>query len=91
MPNCKTCRAEIRWAVTVNGKKIPIDAAPAAGGNITLSERAKQAPIAVMLDAQGNAPLPALQPSAEAPRYTSHFATCPDAENYRKAGARPKV
>lgn len=114
MPKCKSCDAEIRWAVTVNGKKIPIDAAPAAGGNITLTERPaapssrpyvgasgkvedrittrrEQPPIAVMIDAEGQAQLPGLQPSSEAPRYKSHFATCPDAAKYREAGARPKV
>lgn len=91
MSKCKTCYAEIRWAVTVNGKKIPIDARGDVGGNITLQERPGKPPIAVVLDAAGNAPMPSLQPSAEAPRYLSHFATCPDAEKYRAAGARPKV
>lgn len=81
--NCKSCSAEIRWAVTVNGKKIPIDWAPVANGNITLSEREGLPPIAVMVTAQGDAFLPALQPSAEAPRYVSHFATCPAAAAYR--------
>lgn len=43
-----------------------------------------QPPIAVVLDAQGKAALPELQPSAEAPRYLSHFATCPNAGLHRK-------
>lgn len=93
MPKCKSCNAEIRWAVTVkDGKKIPIDADPAREkGNITLQERAGQPPLAVVLDAQGNAPIPSLQPSPDAPRYLSHFVTCPQAESFRKAAARPKV
>lgn len=92
MPKCKSCNAEIRWAVTVNGKKIPIDLlASGSGGNITLAEQPKGPPIAVVLDAAGNSPIPSLQPSAEAPRYQSHFVTCPQAESHRTAGARPKV
>lgn len=80
---CKSCSADIRWAVTVNGKKIPIDYAPVVKGNITLTERQGLPPIAVVLNAQGDAFLEALQPSAESPRYTSHFATCPDAAAFR--------
>lgn len=84
MPHCKSCNASIRWAVTPAGKKMPIDELPAPAGNVALLERDKAAPVAVVLDAEGNAPIPALQPSAGSPRYTSHFATCKFAAAYRR-------
>lgn len=83
MPKCRSCGAEIRWAKTPAGKAMPVDEKPAAGGNVALLERAG-GPIAVVLDAAGNAPLESLQPSPDAPRYLSHFATCPSAGLHRR-------
>ncbi len=33
---CKKCGAKIRWANTLNGKKIPLDARPNGEGNLNL-------------------------------------------------------
>lgn len=83
MPKCRSCNAEIRWAKTPAGKAMPVDEKPSATGNVCLIER-PTGPVAVYLNAEGKAPLPELQPSAEAPRYLSHFATCPNAGLHRK-------
>ncbi len=64
MPACRSCGAEIVWALTDKGKRMPLDALAerrfvlkTVGGQLTcLSE----------------------------PVYTSHFVTCPDADQHRK-------
>lgn len=33
---CRSCGAAIIWAKTINGKAIPLDAEPVAGGNVSL-------------------------------------------------------
>ena len=33
---CSSCGAAIVWAKTTKGKRMPVDAEPAAGGNINL-------------------------------------------------------
>ena len=35
---CRSCQAPIEWATSVKGKRMPLDAAPVKGGNITLTE-----------------------------------------------------
>jgi hypothetical protein len=62
---------------------MPVDVNTIAGGNVAIMQSEK-GPIAVVLDAAGKAPIDSLQPSPDAPRYTSHFATCPGAGLHRK-------
>ncbi len=68
---CRTCEAPIVWALTQNGKKMPLDAEPSAEGTFVLMNgstwRAKPEDIAV-----------------HRPLHTSHFATCPDRDQHRK-------
>jgi len=72
MSTCRSCGAPIIWAVTTTGAKMPLDADPDPEGLFVL-ERG----VAVhVIDAKG------------VDRYTSHFATCPDAASHRKA--KPK-
>ena len=75
MPACKSCGAGIIWAKTIKGATIPLDAEPTKTGNIVIED--------------GNA-LVYNNPDAIAPRlrseprYVSHFATCPNADEHRK-------
>ncbi|WP_431935768.1 5'-3' exonuclease [Micromonospora sp. RP3T] len=75
---CKSdnCRAKIRWAKTVDGKRMPVDFAPDPGGNL----------VRVMV-AAGDWRIRVLAagetPPADLPRWTSHYATCPDADAFR--------
>lgn len=40
MPACTSCKQQIEWRTSkVSGRKMPIDSAPAAGGNIVLVDR----------------------------------------------------
>lgn len=71
---CSSCGAAIVWAVTVAGARMPVDAAPSPKGNLVLEgETVRVVPPPDLLD--------------QRPRHTSHFATCPDAAQFRK----PKV
>lgn len=72
MSTCSTCGAPITWARTEKGdKSIPLDPAPAANGNLVLG------------DGGVRAHLPLFDPP-DIPRYVSHFATCPDADQHRR-------
>jgi hypothetical protein len=75
MPTCKSCGAEIVWAKTIKGRPIPLDPAPSPRGNIVIGE----AGIALVY----NAPAGIAPRFEDAPRYLSHFATCPDADLHR--------
>lgn len=83
MANCRSCRAIITWALTENDKKIPVDAAPTADGNITLTREDG-------LDDHGKPILrarvfPHVDAAPEgAVLYKSHFATCPNASGHRR-------
>lgn len=82
MSACRSCGAEVVWAVTEAGRRMPIDAQPVDGGNVILhpAERG-QSPTATVV---GKQPQPSLF-GDDGPRYTSHFATCPNAAEHRKA------
>lgn len=66
---CKSCKAAIIWCITGNGKKMPVDAKQNPAGNIVLEG---EAPTAVYVDPGTGT-------------HTSHFATCPNAAEHRKA------
>lgn len=76
--SCASCQAEIIWCVSVKGSRMPVDARPAADGNLSLTENGTAAPRATVL--------------AVAKRFgrtnlhKSHFATCQDADSWRKRG-----
>lgn len=95
MADCKSCRRPITWVVVAkSGKKMPIDRDPVADGNIVLTGE-KDTATGADLVAYEKQPLPAAgdrvafpmigEPSTTSrPRYTSHFATCPDADKHRR-------
>lgn len=75
MSRCRSCNAEIIWAITENGKKIPLDAEPVAR------------PIGLFaIDTSTDPPL-AVSTASERrePEYRSHFATCPNADQHRRS------
>lgn len=87
-PRCKSCQAPIRWGRTEKGKGVPLDPEPVSDGNLLLD------PDAGMVLVGGNpvAELPVRHlrrgedPGPDATRYRSHFATCPDADDWRGQG-----
>jgi len=80
---CKICGAAVLWATTKNGKTTPLDAEPAENGNlelVTMGGKLHAVPA-------GKQPLnsePVLFCEPGAKRYRSHFATCPEAGDWRK-------
>lgn len=66
--SCKSCGAAILWALTDNGKRMPVNAEPVENGNLLL-----------VADEDGPRAIYATQGT-----HVSHFATCPYAENWRK-------
>lgn len=76
MSDCKSCGAPILWAKTIKGRLIPLDPDPSPKGNIVIGE----AGTALVF----NSPA-AIAPRLEGePRYLSHFATCPNADQHRE-------
>lgn len=78
MATCRTCKAEIFWALTTKDKLIPIDHEPCADGNVEIETNELDGKnTAVIVDPK--------QPNLFGkPRYNSHFVTCPDANKHRK-------
>lgn len=76
--SCRSCGAPIVWAVTRKGKRMPLDAEPVDGGNVVIVEPARGSvpPVAEVRE-------PALTDPSGLARYTSHFATCPQADSWR--------
>jgi hypothetical protein len=76
---CRSCRAPIVWARTVNGKRMPVDRDPTPDGNLVLAVPGVDdtEPYVTVVDPD--------QPMLDdPPRYRSHYATCPDADRWRK-------
>jgi hypothetical protein len=69
---CRSCGAPIRWAITDHGNRIPLDPEPAEVGNLILVQR----------DGQLHAA------HAVPGTHVSHYATCPQAAEWRKRGRR---
>lgn len=74
---CRSCNAPVVWASTKHGKSMPVDAEPVDDGNVELAYNGSLAvpPVASVLTG------PSL---LGGPLRKSHFATCPDAEEWRR-------
>jgi hypothetical protein len=69
---CNSCGSPVIWVHTGSGRLMPVDAEPVAGGNVEVTDgRAKVWGTAHAWP-------------TDAPRYRSHFATCPHASSWRR-------
>ena len=77
MEQCKSCGADIIWALTGNGKNLPVDAVPVPNGNVAIiqPDDPRDQPLAYVGKIPDHAP---------PERYYPHFATCKDADKWRK-------
>lgn len=81
---CRSCDAEIIWAVTTSQKSMPLD------NKATLSVKSgyRLVPVPPDVAAIDPAALPSAwftkNPRPDEPLYTSHFATCPNADAHRR-------
>lgn len=85
MPECRGCHAPIFFAVSTNRVRTPINMEPDPAGNVILDGIGHidgvEYPLAVVLG-------PADVPFGDPPRYQTHFATCPNAGDFKKKGMR---
>lgn len=73
MSVCRSCKAEIVWAVSEKtGKRLPLDPIPVPTGNLQIVGEAKGTPL-VRFDLDG-----------DGPKYLTHFVTCPAADDHRR-------
>ena len=74
MSTCRSCGAEIVWAVTATGKRMPVDAATHPDGNVQLDRdhATVLGPLDRLFAADQGADL-----------HMPHHATCPDANDWR--------
>lgn len=79
---CKSCGAPIIWAKTAKGKAMPLDDTPTPAGTFILLEAN-----ALTNDLSAVTAPKEYDGKRPRPRYTSHFATCPQAHQHRRAGA----
>lgn len=70
--NCRSCGGEIRWELTENGSRMPLDPDPVDGGNVQL----------VHHNGATTAHVVVAKPGVRL--FQSHFATCPSGAGWRK-------
>lgn len=73
--NCRSCGTKIVWAVTKNGRDMPVTAEPRGDGNVHLIDRPGMAPLAEVLGVAKR--------FAKTMR-VSHFADCKQADRWRR-------
>lgn len=79
---CKSCRASVRWAVTTNGKRQPLDLRAHEAGTVVLVDVGHET-CAVVLGGEvlARARLHGVE------LFVAHHATCPAAHLHRRRGA----
>lgn len=76
---CRSCGADMVWVVTRKGKKMPLDPKPDPDGGFVYDGDTDDGTPKVRFIPEG--PGRALH---EGDRYTSHFSTCPNADERRR-------
>lgn len=74
--HCRSCGAPIKWVLTTTGKNMPLDPIPTVDGNCWVERWDHGVPVVQVTSGfvPGRIPM----------RYTSHFASCPNADEWRK-------
>lgn len=78
---CRSCKRAIIWTRTHKGKRMPVDADPREDGNIVLRED----PTGRVIAEYPGKEHATLFNDDRRPRYVSHFATCPERNDWRKS------
>lgn len=95
MASCKSCGAEIVWALTIAGRRMPVDAKPAAAGEGAVVLAAMGDPSLTdgrgqwlaLMAASINDNERAVLTRVETVLHHAHWATCPNADEHRKKAA----
>lgn len=72
MSACRSCKASIRWVITPQGKRLPLDLDPVTKSGLW----------GTWVIDEGDRARPARIDDA-GPRYAAHFSTCPEAAIWR--------
>jgi len=76
MSTCRSCGARIEWVQTSKGKAMPLDPTPTPDGTVVV--RAGVGHVIGQLSS--------IQVCADERRYAPHWATCPQASEWRGRG-----
>lgn len=79
MAKCRSCNARVEWAITENGKTMPIDPAPDPKGNLIKTGTMIQGKPEVHVINSRDERMP------DERRFVSHFATCVNADQHRRS------
>ena len=71
--NCRACKKPVLWYTTTLGAVMPLDPEPCDDGNVVIVD-------GKALSLKGDL----WEEHHDGPRYKSHFATCPNAAEFRK-------
>jgi hypothetical protein len=80
---CSKCPAKIVWATSENGKKMPMDAEPSPDGSFVLVESPDDGTLLAVFHKKAHGYMPSGEVRAAA-KHTSHHATCPYADHFRR-------
>lgn len=79
---CRSCGAEIIWAITTRGKRIPLNAEPTMKGNMVIVDDVIALEHGMSTPPLARAVSPMLEPGQV--RYLPHHAVCPEANRWRR-------
>lgn len=82
MTKCKSCGAEIIWIKMASGKNMPVDAKPISYQIAVPGATGAR----TLVTPNGRVVSCFFDPGSDLKGYTSHFATCPNANQHRKRG-----
>lgn len=80
MSKCRSCGAPIIWITTKAGKAIPCDAEPIFFNLADLDDKDAK----FLIKDDGEVAKGIVNPAGDLVGHTSHFATCPQADKWRR-------
>lgn len=85
---CRGCNQWIQWATTPAGKSVPVDGTAITSSQDERAIRHRKAPLYTLAEGRltswGNADV-AFSAARNQPLYISHFVTCPNRDQFRRA------
>jgi hypothetical protein len=75
---CASCGAPVWWAISTNGRPMPVDFEPVDGGNIDLAWDDDARALTATVIPHGQLDM------FDRPRYRTHFVSCPHADQWRR-------
>lgn len=84
MAKCKSCGAEIIWIKMASGKMMPCDAKPVSYQTAVPGTKGTL----TLVTPDGRVASGVFNPDSDKIGYTSHFATCPNANQHRRSNSK---